>query len=249
MNEVEYEKFYDQVGKVNGWNFSNVRVQSEGVKWNFYEEVTKRCTHSDILLDVGTGGGENVLNIASSCLFLVGVDLSHGMIKKAQSNLEESEIQNVRFTHMSSDCLQFPNGFFDVVSCNHAPFVATEIAKVLKNGGIFLTQQVSEADKLNIKEAFGRGQSFGEEDGTLREAYMQELKEAGFSEVKSFEYDAIDYYERQEDILFLLTHAPIIPNFGQEERDSEIVQHFIETNQTAKGIRTNSKRFLIIAKK
>ncbi len=97
MNELD---FYDQVGKINGWDFSKLLITSEGVKWDFYEEVTKRCTGSDILLDVGTGGGEKVLKIASSLLLVVGIDFSSGMIEKAQSNLESSK---------SSECSIFSN--------------------------------------------------------------------------------------------------------------------------------------------
>jgi hypothetical protein len=58
MDELEYKKFYDRVGKLNGWDFSKIKYISEGVKWNFYSEVTRRCKKSDILLDIGTGGGE-----------------------------------------------------------------------------------------------------------------------------------------------------------------------------------------------
>ena len=43
MNESEYKSFYNKVGKINGWDFSKVRVISDGVEWNFYEEVIKRC--------------------------------------------------------------------------------------------------------------------------------------------------------------------------------------------------------------
>ncbi|MBU9711721.1 class I SAM-dependent methyltransferase [Evansella tamaricis] len=246
MNELE---FYDKVGKINGWDFCKLNVTTEGVKWDFYEEVTKRCKSSDILLDVGTGGGENLLRIASSLLFLVGIDLSRGMMETAQSSLEKSEVPNVRFSQMSSDNLQFPTGFFDVISSCHAPFVPNEIAKVLKNGGTFLTQQVSEADKLNLKTAFKRGQNFWEVDGALKESYLKDLKAAGFTKVQSFEYDAIDYYQRPEDLIFLLKHTPIIPDFGQGENDLVILSDFIDNNRTDKGIRTNSKRFLIIANK
>lgn len=244
MDELE---FYDKVGKINGWDFSKLNVISEGLKWDFYEEVTKRCKSSDILLDVGTGGGENLLRIASSLLFLVGIDLSRGMIEMAHSNYKMSKVLNVRFSQMSSDNLQFPSGFFDIISSCHAPFSSMEIARVIKNGGFFLTQQVCEADKLNLKEAFKRGQGFGEVDGTLKERYIMELKSAGFTEVQAFEYDANEYYQRAEDLIFLLKHTPIIPDFGQEEKDLDILGSFIENYRTEKGIQTNSKRFLIIA--
>ncbi|SDZ41195.1 class I SAM-dependent methyltransferase [Bacillus sp. 166amftsu] len=249
MNELEYKNFYDRVGEINGWDFSKIKSTSIGVQWNFYEKVKQACKPNGILLDIGTGGGENILRIASSALLLIGIDNSNGMMKTAKSNLKKSCVANVRFIQMTSEDLQFPNDFFDVISSCHAPFVASEVAKVLKEGGTFLTQQVSEADKLNLKKAFGRGQSIGVDDGTLKEKYIQELKEAGFVEVHSFDYNAIEYYQRAEDLVFLLKYTPTIPNFGQEKKDFDILDNFIENNRTKKGICTNSKRFLIIANK
>ncbi|MGG0721454.1 class I SAM-dependent methyltransferase [Bacillus mycoides] len=249
MNELEYKNFYDRVGEINGWDFSKIKSTSIGVQWNFYEKVKQACKPNGILLDIGTGGGENILRIASSALLLIGIDNSNGMIKTTKSNLKKSRVANVRFIQMTSEDLQFPNDFFDVISSCHAPFVASEVAKVLKEGGTFLTQQVSEADKLNLKKAFGRGQSIGVDDGTLKEKYIQELKEAGFVEVHSFDYNAIEYYQRPEDLVFLLKYTPTIPNFGQEKKDFDILENFIENNRTKKGICTNSKRFLIIANK
>ncbi|KYG34107.1 class I SAM-dependent methyltransferase [Alkalihalobacillus trypoxylicola] len=246
MNELEY---YNKVGVVNGWDFSNLQVEAEGVKWDFYHEVNKKSETSDILLDIGTGGGENIIKMAPLKLFLAGIDFSMGMLETAKANLKKSKVKNVRFSHMSSEHLQFPTGFFDVISACHAPFTSTEVAKVLKDNGLFLTQQVSEADKLNLKKAFGRGQSFGEVDGTLKKKYIKELYESGFTKVNSFEYDAIEYYKRTDDLIFLLNHTPIIPDFGSKEGDIEILNDFIKNNQTEKGICTNSKRFLIIANK
>lgn len=249
MNRSDYETFYNKVGKINGWDFSNIKSISEGIRWDFYDEVTSRCKNTDVLLDIGTGGGENLLSISHALFFAIGIDLSKGMIEKADSNLRKSDVSNVRFFQMSSENLQFPAGFFDLITSRHAPFSSKEVFKVLKNGGFFLTQQVSESDKLNVKEAFGRGQSFNEEDGALEEQCVYELYESGFSNVQSFEYDAIEYYQQPEDLIFLLKHTPTIPDFGQDKNDFNILSDFIEKNNTKMGIRTNSKRFLLIAEK
>lgn len=249
MNELDYRNFYDIVGRANGWDFSKLKCVTEGVTWGFYEEVVKRCKPSDVLLDIGTGGGENVLKIASAALLMIGIDNASGMIETAQSNLEKARVSNIRFCKMESEALLFPPSFFDIVSSCHAPFVAAEVARVIKKNGIFLTQQVSEHDKLNLKEAFGRGQCLGGKDGTLKEKYVRELRHAGFADVQVLEYDAIDYYETPEDLIFLLKHTPIIPRFGEMKEDFDMLQTFIAANKTEKGIRTNSKRFMIIASK
>lgn len=239
MNELEYKNFYDKVGRLNGWDFSKLKCETVGDIWDFYDEVKIRCKPADILLE----------KIASSAASLIGIDNSNGMIKTAHFNLNKAGVQNVEFLQMDSEVLTFPHAHFDIASSCHAPFVASELAKVMKKGAFFLTQQVSEHDKLNLKEAFGRGQCLGERDGTLKDNYMGELISAGFELVQVREYDVTDYYSTPEDLIFLLKHTPIIPRFGEKEEDFNILQKFIDANSSEKGIRTNSKRFMIIAVK
>ncbi|QYR21991.1 class I SAM-dependent methyltransferase [Paenibacillus sp. sptzw28] len=249
MNEAGYKEFYDKVGALNGWDFSRIKCRSEGVSWNFYAEVTKRCRSTDVLLDIGTGGGEALLSIADAARLLIGIDQSDGMIGTAADNLSKSLRENVRFVRMEAEKLEFPDRFFNIISCRHSPFNAKETARVLADDGVFLTQQVSEGDKANIKRAFGRGQGGGIPSGTLRNRLIQELSEAGFTDIQSFEYNAAEYYRSYEDLIFLLKHTPTIPGFGEDEADLQRLAAFIEGNQSEKGIETNSERFMIIARK
>lgn len=137
MNELDYKNFYDKVGRLNGWDFSKLQYVTEGAMWEFYEEVIERCKPSDVLLDIGTGGGENVLRIASAASSIIGIDNSSGMIEMAKSNLEQACVSNVQFFKMESEDLRFPNSFFDIVSCCHAPFMAAEVARVIKRAVFF----------------------------------------------------------------------------------------------------------------
>ncbi|MDQ0899423.1 class I SAM-dependent methyltransferase [Paenibacillus sp. V4I7] len=117
MNRSEYKDFYDKVGQLNGWDFSKLRTTSEGEQWNFLYEVTQRCKKSDLLLDIGTGGGEALLSIADAALILVGIDHSKGMIKSATENLKKSNKTNIRFLQMEAENITFSEFFFIVVSC------------------------------------------------------------------------------------------------------------------------------------
>ncbi|OMF54093.1 class I SAM-dependent methyltransferase [Paenibacillus sp. FSL R5-0766] len=249
-NKIDYADFYERIGRANGWNFSSMNVVSEKIGWNFYEEVVRHTRPSDLLLDIGTGGGESILSIAEEALFLVGIDLAQGMIETAQHNLQATGgHSNVRFLHMDAEKLDFPDCFFNVVSSRHSGFSASEVFRVLAQGGIFLTQQVSEHDKSNLSEAFGRGQSLGIQPGTLMERYKHELQKAGFHDIQVREYNVVEHYATPEDLMFLLTHAPIIPDFGKVETDFEQFQQFVKENHDEKGIRTNSARFMITARK
>lgn len=246
---MDEQEFYEKVGKVNGWEFSQLQIEVRGEAWDFYSEAAERVPDGGILLDIGSGGGENLLKAADRFAFAVGIDRSEAMVEAARTNLQKTALQNVRFTPMAAENLQFPAGFFDAVTSRHCSFDAREAARVLKPGGVLLTQQVAEADKANVKEAFGRGQAYGERNGSLKDRYETELRAAGFKQVESFEYDAAEYYRRPEDLLFLLRHTPIIPDFGEHPEDRGTFSEFIEKNRTPKGIRTNSRRFLLIAYK
>src|SRR5438105_3498544 len=83
MNAEEYRDFYDRVGELNGWDFSRVQCHVEGVSADLYAEVLASCRLSDLLLDIGTGGGEAILSIHDKALFIVGIDLSAGMLQTA----------------------------------------------------------------------------------------------------------------------------------------------------------------------
>lgn len=249
MHQMDYRAFYEQAGSLNGWNFSRLQVVEEGVRWDFFEEAAKRCTTSDLLLDIGTGGGERLLAASACALLAIGIDHSEAMIRTAAANLAASPASNVRFMRMEAEKLDFPDHFFNVITCRQSEFYAEEVRRVLVHGGVFLTQQVSEGDKSNIRHAFQERRAFGEKpDGTLQGRCLTELGEAGFTDLRCFEYDAEEYYGSVEDLIFLLKHTPIVPGFGEEESDFEILRKFVEQNRCEKGIRTNSKRFLIIAR-
>lgn len=79
---MEENSFYNKVGKINGWNFDHLQVTTEGIAKEISQEVYQLCSPTDIVLDIGTGGGERLLNLADSVLLAVGIDLSQEMIKK-----------------------------------------------------------------------------------------------------------------------------------------------------------------------
>lgn len=42
MNEIEYRKFYEKVGNLNGWDFSQLQIIVGEPEWDYYHEVKKR---------------------------------------------------------------------------------------------------------------------------------------------------------------------------------------------------------------
>lgn len=245
---TNYHKLYERVGKLNGWDFSKVKYDTVGVKWDFYSEVQKRCNKNTLLLDIGTGGGEKLLKFAPSVRLAVGIDHACGMIETAHKNLIKSNKKNVRMLLMDANKLKFPDNFFDVVSDRHCVFSPKEVHRVLRKGGYFLTQQVGEGDKINIIKEFRRGFDLKKKKSLL-DYYLEEMKKVGFGNIFWDKFNAKEWYKTEDDLIFLLRNTPIIPDFGKHERDYEILANFVRKNKTKKGILTNSSRYLIVAMK
>ena len=63
------------------------------------------------------------------------------------------------------------------------------------------------------------------------------------------EYNVTEHYATPEDLMFLLTHTPIIPHFGEFASDLSVFEQLVQEHRDEKGIRTNSARFMITARK
>jgi len=243
------KKFYESVGKKIGWDFSylNNRTIVKNKKWDFYKEVAKFLDKDKILLDIGTGSGEKLFGLAGKCNKVVGIGNSKSMIEKANEKLLTVEAKNIEFKFADANRLPFKTGKFDVVSCRHSPFNMKEVFRVLKKNGIFITQQVGERDKQNIKNVFGRGQSYNKKDGSLIDMYCGQAEKLGFKILRKNHYCATEYY-KSSDLVFLLENTPIIPKFNIE-KDHKIFEELIKRFTTKYGIKTNSCRYLLVLKK
>ena len=167
---------------------------------------------------------------------------------QTNKNLKNTNLKNVRFIQMDANNIIFPDYFFDVVTTRHCVFNPKEVFRILKEKGIFMSQQVEIGDKQNIKDFFKRGQLYNE-TGLLMNTYRDGLLSAGFTEVMTDLYDAKELYQSEDDLLILLKNAPIIPDFGTSQGDYELFNNFITKFKSKKGIITNSKRSIIVARK
>ncbi|UCD03628.1 MAG: class I SAM-dependent methyltransferase [Candidatus Woesearchaeota archaeon] len=245
----DYKELYDKASSVIGWDFSDIRkrLKTEGRKWNYIELVKTYGNRDSFLLDIGTGGGELLLEVANYFRKAYGIDVSPKMIKTANKNLKESKVSNVEFSVADSKKIPFKDEYFDIVICRHAPFYAKEVFRVLKPKGIFITQQVAENDKINIKKVFERGQSYGEEPGTLMNKYVKELKEAGFRIIREDKFNIIEYYI-PGDLVFLLKNTPIVDGIDIK-KDYLLLEKLEREHNVGDRIKTNASRSLIICKK
>lgn len=80
----------DFYNKIKNWDFSDIKVEEENLtNWDMYSILNNVADKEDYILDLGTGGGEKVLNCFPNVEKIIGTDLSSEMIKTANENLKK----------------------------------------------------------------------------------------------------------------------------------------------------------------
>lgn len=99
----------------------------------------------EVALDIACGPGAFVLALAPRVRFACGLDLTHEMLVQAVRFQRERGISNVRFDRGDAEQLPYPEGAFDLVSCqcsfHHLPkpqLVLREMVRVMKPEGRIL---------------------------------------------------------------------------------------------------------------
>ncbi|MBO7095863.1 MAG: methyltransferase domain-containing protein [Lachnospiraceae bacterium] len=186
----------EDIAHIKGWDFSylNGRFESDDdIPWD-YEKIIKQYLKDDMkLLDYDTGGGEFLLtlnhpyeNTAATEGYPPNVELCSKTLLPLGIDFKKCD-----------DCSRIPfdDEAFDIFINRHGDFDPREIYRLLKPGGIFITQQVgdqNDADLVRmvlpqIKSAF--------HDHNL-EAGKKRFLDAGFEILSSDEiFGSIRFYD------------------------------------------------------
>lgn len=149
-------------------------------------------------VDLGSGRGNDVIRLAEEVGengFVFGIDISEGMIAKANATLEKFEVQNARILKAELESLPLSDDSIHLVisncTINHAsdkPAVWGEVYRILKSGGrfvvsdIYAVQPIAEKyrnDPAAVAECWA--------GSVTRAEYLTMLEKAGFNDIKIFE--------------------------------------------------------------
>ena len=112
MKDFEYE-FYENV---KNWDFSMFNIEEEFLtNWDMYKILKQSVTKESKVLDLGTGGGENLLKNFPEVSEILGTDYSTEMIETARQNLIKSGRENIKFEVMDNLKMRVPDEYYDVV--------------------------------------------------------------------------------------------------------------------------------------
>ena len=155
MTLDELKQIAGSVGERQGWDFSRARDARDPVPWHYDEVVLRYLKATDQVLDIGTGGGEVFLSFAHQFASGIGADFDQGMVDVARKNAADKGITNVAFEVMADHDLRVADESCDVVLNRHSSVHPSEVMRVLRPGGYFISQQVAERNTANIHAAFG----------------------------------------------------------------------------------------------
>ena len=243
------QQIVDANGTLDGWNFSRVRAGRDPVPWDYIDVARQYIKPGDRVLDIGTGGGEIFFSLAPYFGEGVGIDHNPAMIETARRNLAALSIGHISLVRMDASDLRFDAGTFDVVLLRHLKVYASEIIRVLRQGGYFIAQMVGQRSSLNILNAFGWVPgSFGPDWWQPVAGLADQFRSHGCQVIAQAEYDVPYWFHDLESFMFWLMSVPW-PEEIELQKHWQAINQVLETSQTGRGIETNEHRGLLVVQK
>ena len=247
----DLEKENDFYSKQGNWDFSQIKyetIYNPENEFDFYTMIKKYSNPNSLCLDLGTGGGENLLKFYPEVGYIIAIDNSKEMIETANKNLKFYKDKKVKFVIGNNLNLNFPNNLFDLVSARNTISDPRQVFNILKEGGAFIIQGVDTKDCWELKEYFKRGQSYNQKE-IFSEMEYKAFDNVGFKSVKLYPILFTEYYESKKELLKLLLKAPIINDFDSNNNiiEDDILDEYIKTHQTNKGIELKRVYYGILA--
>ena len=109
------------------------------------------------VLDIATGTG--IVAIAAAEIvgdegYVIGVDISTGMLAQARQKVAASALKNIEFIEADAEYLNFPDNSFDVIFCSAAIVYLTDIPTALRQWHCCLKSDGLVAFSCNTETAF-----------------------------------------------------------------------------------------------
>ena len=228
----------DYYGKLGNWSFDEFGIRTESLtSWDLNEIINDLASEDSKILDLGTGGGEKLLENYPGCEEILGTDFSPEMIRTARENLEASGRKNISFKVMDNLHMDVPDDYFDIVVARHTITDPKQIMRCLKPGGHLLIRGVDKYDCWSLKMLWGRGQAYDDEVPVSIRDYEAVLG-AGFSDVELVPVHEREFFRDADSFRKFLEKVPIINVCGEDRfLEEDKLQKYIEDNTFGGQIR------------
>lgn len=235
---------------IHGWDFSHIEgryTEEDTLPWDYKACILKNLNAHKKLLDIDTGGGEFLLSLNHVCPKTYATENYPPNVLLCEERL--STLGIIFKQADGKGVLPFESGSFDIVINRHGDLNVGEIHRVLKTGGLFITQQVgAENDRELVKLLIGEDEKLPFPDQYLG-IIADKLLERGFEILEKDEhFGTISFY----DVGALVWFARIIewefPHFSVDGNLEQLktAQRLLERNGKIEG---RTHRFFIVCKK
>ncbi|WP_312113879.1 class I SAM-dependent methyltransferase [Brevibacillus reuszeri] len=231
-----------------GWNFSRLtetgRMQEAPLSWNYSSVVRQKMKGIHSLLDMGTGGGELLgrLQPLPSQTFATEGYLPN--VEVARAKLAPLGVHVIQAD--GEDELPLPDQSLDLIINRHESYLPSEVYRLLKPEGIFITQQVGGKDNQKLNHLLGAPIPTDYLHWNAAFAVNQ-LKEAGFVILEQKEEEAFTrFYDVGAIVYYLKAIEWQIPDFTIERYATELASLHHDL-QAVGYVDIPTHRFLIVA--
>ena len=252
MNIEELKSLWkkeESIAHIHGWDFSYIHGRYEverDLPWNYKSIVRHYLTKDAELLDFDTGGGEFLLSLkhpypktSATEGYPPNVNLCKEILVPLGIHFKEC--------NNASD-IPFDGASFDLIINRHGAFEAHELYRLLKNNGIFITEQVGGENDRDLVEMVLPGTKMPFPHLNLKEQRKM-FEKAGFKILKAEEaFRPITFYDVGAFIWFARIIEWEFPDFSVDRCFEKLlkIHKVIEDNGKITG---TIHRFLIVAKK
>jgi len=248
---AEIAPFVERARAFSGWSFDDLRVMpvepsphADGrmTPWDYVALARERAARSRRVVDLGTGGGEVYMRIAAGIdAEFVASEEWHVNAPVARDRLRPLGIDVV---HASSERTPWRAEAFDLILSRHEAIEPEEIARILRPGGTFLTQQVATEQWKELAPFFPDRTVFPDHFVEYRRGFER----AGLRVTAQYHaWQAA--YATVGEIAFMLLIAPWeVPGFDPA-RDIDRLMALEDAHGTAQGIVLTLARYLMEAVK
>lgn len=234
----------DRARRIEGWNWE-VEPKRLGLPypWSYIDRARQLLENAESALDIGTGGGEVLLNICQG--FDLQVVATEAWAPNLPIAVQALSPISAHVIHANHNRIPFVPGSFDVILVRHGEFEAQECMRVLSKGGHLLTQQVANSNWKELRRYFpriGDGVSFFDQ-------YQSSLLSVGFELVYSRIHETAVSFADLADLVYAISATPwTIPNFDVDDDFEALIQLNVELCGPD-GIVMTESRFILEAVK
>jgi SAM-dependent methyltransferase len=247
-----FEALVDEAvaASVEGWDFSwfEGRATEERPSWGYARAMGERLAHASAALDIQTGGGEVLASAPTLPPLTAATEGWPPNVAKATALLHPRGAVVVASPEDAP--LPFADGAFDLVTSRHPVTTHwSEIARVLRPGGTYFSQQVGPASVFELVEYFLGPLPEDVRNGRHPDRARAAAEAAGLDVVDlRAERLRIEFHDIGAVVHFLRKVVWMVPGFTVDRYRTEL--RALHERIEAKGpFVAHSARFLIEARK